>query len=129
MALKHSKEPWSVHKGFSGTVFIYDGERKLEEGLGEYGNVVAGGICPKALTEANATRIIECVNACEGLDSPQEWRDFLEKVRTQDIFRIRKERDDLLESLRSACKYLETVEYSKQPRGMDVWYHLIAKCK
>jgi hypothetical protein len=58
---KHELEPW-VLGGISG--------RTVTTPSGYYGD----GIIADCDTKANGNRIVECVNACAGLDDPQELR-------------------------------------------------------
>ena len=65
---KHTPEPWRNKLGFREHVrFIYGGSKTIAE-LG------AG---PKGPREANACRIVECVNGCEGIADPSAVKDLL----------------------------------------------------
>lgn len=73
---QHSEEPWCIlpASGEDGSrgVYIYaDGEDVCDlytERKDEHG--IKRGLIPFPHAEANAKRIVECVNACAGIDNP-----------------------------------------------------------
>lgn len=76
---KHTAEPWRERMGDILTVEQKDGDDVLIAGVGKscgtrsapYWPVKAG----KPEGKANATRIVECVNALEGIDNPAAFRE------------------------------------------------------
>ncbi len=70
MEKKHSPEPWSIHGDSTAQDFYIHGANRicdLTKPQGFYRSPVE--------TEANAARIVACVNACEGIVDPAQTLD------------------------------------------------------
>lgn len=65
--MKHSKEPWDIGDIFYGKIVIISNKDKKE--------TASVHLTYKDFEEtemANAKRIVDCVNACEGMENPVE---------------------------------------------------------
>lgn len=92
---KYTPEPWN---------YVY--ENKVWEGYHE----PLGGdfeITFQAKNEATAKRIVECVNAFEGVENPSEWRT-IQGERIRENVSLKQERDDLKGLLKELDNILES---------------------
>lgn len=65
---KHTPEPWKIAYE-KGSIYIEDVETMLNQVVVfKYGQM-------EGKDEANAARIVECVNALAGIENPKEWVD------------------------------------------------------
>ena len=93
MSEKYTQGPWGIWTDTNG---------RLRVGPSSNYSVAEMFQTPLEGQEANARRIVACVNACDGI-----WTDELEEIsRTggmlgprEDVARIAKQRDELLEAL------------------------------
>lgn len=81
---QHTKGPWQYG----------------EDGYGNGYDVVANGRhIVSCAEEANALRIVACVNACEGLDDEIFERGFTVRGQAMASARVKAQRDELLDAL------------------------------
>lgn len=78
METKHSPEPWSLEKG-------------LITG--------ADGLLLTSRMDANAKRIVECVNAFEGIKYPSEFMEVVKKLELDAYKALEKKHADVIELL------------------------------
>ena len=66
---KHSPEPWLLHRISNSLICIYERMEKNEA------DAIAQIVQPdsRKLQDANAARIVACVNACAGIDDPAAY--------------------------------------------------------
>lgn len=95
MRMKHSKEPWYTVQHASGNpTLIHANGKHLAE---------CWSLDKEISSSANAARIVACVNACAGLDNPEQIRSMYEQMKTglyklenHRIGKLMYERDELL---------------------------------
>ena len=89
--MEHTKEPWRIGKPPP------NGEQTIgdSKGLMVAVTTVGGGVS----SEANARRIVACVNACAGIPTDGLEKTRLEKDVLLEIYNLRKQRDELLTAL------------------------------
>ena len=92
---KHTPEPWRV--GRPGTV-VSD---TPVPGMGGSDAVeyYGGHLIGKSITEANARRIVACVNACKGLDTAHLESSGLVSAVGYELIELTNQRDELLAAL------------------------------
>ena len=73
-ATEHTPGPWRAWQYSAANVFWYVDELDNEDGFGNL------AVCYQGNQEANAARIVECVNACEGLN-PTAIKDVVAALR------------------------------------------------
>jgi hypothetical protein len=77
--MEHTKEPWRYGEDNDGW-YVACGSEQLGY----------------ALSEANARRIVACVNACAGIDDPEAWINNARFHSHETVSAIVKQRDELL---------------------------------
>lgn len=123
---KHTATPWIVNKIVQWS--IEDNDRNPIADCGDYQDQYPNGI-------ANAARIVQCVNACEGLDDPEKW------IKQQKEYRTEMSNSTLsaevdkriaiqseLESLRAANAELQS-RFENEARDLGVAEHEIEQLK
>ena len=73
---EHTKEPWKVEVSGGGFSCVYSGDGSAKN---MFINIVDGRESQGELSEADARRIVACVNAMEGLD-PAKVRELIDAV-------------------------------------------------
>ena len=64
----HTKEPWKLQEGFCNVYALSNGESGLTTHIAKANDAqVSGGLIE---AEANARRIVDCVNALAGIENP-----------------------------------------------------------
>lgn len=100
---KHTKEPWKISDDSDYPEATIMTDQKLIADANIFG---AGS--SKKTNMTNAKRIVECVNACAGIENPQD---------------LRKQRDELREAIEYAVDDLKNCDWSchicGQQQGMD----------
>ena len=68
--MKHTPEPWEIYGryGDHGRI-VGEGDRHIAGTMGYSSNIRSGEV--RAENQANARRIVECVNACAGIEDPE----------------------------------------------------------
>lgn len=92
MSTTHTPEPWICDLA---SEFIMDGDQPWSEAICQFFNEQEG---PFENKDANAARIVACVNAMAGVEDPE---------------RFRKERDEFLAALKELVELKETSEKIK----------------
>jgi hypothetical protein len=95
MNTTHTPEPWRVYAWRNGSTFAI--EYIQPSGISAFICQVNGS---NGQSEANASRIVACVNACAGIHDPQELiigADFALKENRE----LKAQRDTLLEAIKS----------------------------
>lgn len=73
METTHTPEPWKLGRAGSVISESKDGLEIIgatgEEAINYYG----GNLIAESISQANAARIVACVNACAGIENPQEY--------------------------------------------------------
>jgi hypothetical protein len=123
MNTKYTPEPWEWSKSeFNGPVI----DRLLQDECGIYPPLGEAGPVAIASGEANAARIVACVNAMAGIDDPEQWVAMAKthidasEYQSAQNRRLQEERDELL----AALKELVLDRYA----GIADYLHL-AECK
>ncbi|MGL4754509.1 MAG: hypothetical protein ACRCXB_19215 [Aeromonadaceae bacterium] len=109
---KHTPEPWRV--GRVGTV-VSDTPVPLMRGsdaIEYYGGHLIG----ESITEANARRIVVCVNVCAGMRNDELDGGLLIGVMQGKIDRLKQQRDELLAALEAVTGGLEA---STKPESLS----------
>lgn len=118
MSTKHTPEPWT-------TKVYEENETRLLGPVEEDGNRHwIGDIIGPLSNEANAKRIVECVNAMQGIDHPVELMSLLRGIKGEDVLKAVKERDELrsafsevADMLMKAKRHLNNIEpYFSSPK-------------
>lgn len=99
---KHTPEPWDHEDGYI-----------IEKDNGEYGYQIAhvnhpNTDFPSEEIEANAARIVECVNAMAGIGAPIEFMNQIKSIKADDVLNAMKERDELIGLLQNLEGILES---------------------
>jgi len=97
---KHTPEPWIQ----MGTEIADDGYEHI---------AVINGITDNELNEANAKRIVECVNACAGMEEPKleiESLKLANKLLEVSKSELTEERDDLSECTKDMSEHVVLIE-------------------
>ncbi len=69
----HTPEPWCIHRGYSGYA-QFPADVVIESMADdEWCVAIAIGDVLEVPAEANAARIVACVNALTGIENPAEW--------------------------------------------------------
>ena len=100
----HTNEPWHVGESdFTGTDILCADEEQIAS----------------VEIEANARRIVACVNACAGIPtealedgSARAERDQLREMTGGTFYEIKKQRDELMKALEHQCEVLNRNGYS-----------------
>lgn len=96
--MEHTKEPWSIAKHDKSIVICFQGE-KTPHGTTPY---FAGGGSLEDERNANARRVVACVNACKGIDTVElEMDNSLFIAALREKHELRQQRDELLSVLES----------------------------
>lgn len=98
MKTKHTKVKWVINLS---TLGIYNEK---------YIKVVGADEEDKTFTRGekidNIKRIVDCVNACEGIENPKFYIDNLADLNSEKVD-LRKQRDELLEACKTLVEILE----------------------
>ena len=100
---KHTPEPWRV--GRPGAV-VSD-TPVPEMGGSDAVEYYGGHLIGESIIEANARRIVACVNACRGLGTDELEQHGLVSAVGTELLELEKQRDELLETLEAAVKQME----------------------
>ena len=124
MSTKHTPEPWirDDRSGLECDVRAASGRKvALCWGLAS-NNARNYDKKYKAECDANARRIVACVNACRGIDDELLADDCIRKTR-EDRDELLKQRDELLKSLRWAVREIErnTCSHEETERLGFIW--------
>jgi hypothetical protein len=107
--MKHTSEPWSLLSQRQDMIKGKDGSHILE--------CIGHETHPR--TQANAARIVQCVNACEGIENPEIYMSQLAYERDDAearAMKLKAERDELLEKFQG----LKTT-YPTDPLPFNEW--------
>lgn len=88
---KHTPEPWTVREFYNNYVITHG----------------VNDIVLEVNNEHNSKRIVECVNAFEGVENPSEWRT-IQGERIRENVSLKQERDDLKGLLKELDNILES---------------------
>ena len=82
--MKHTKEPWSINNSRvvdqPYRLVIYASCRRIALCFKEGNSIYVS----EKEAEANAKRIVDCVNALEGIENPKEWVDVMRDRKVTD---------------------------------------------
>ena len=112
--MNHTKEPWSFSPAENG----------LEWGVeaGKWGVAICADAPGDGTSEANARRIVACVNACAGIPTDQLESGEARYVRNElaDIYALEKRRDELLAALEKGGHSLREISLWDKTTAKDV---------
>jgi len=97
--MSHTKEPWKIADHDKSIVICFQG-KKTAHGTTPY---FAGGGALESERNANARRIVACVNACKGIDIGALESDGF-PMKLAGILALKNERDELLARLDVVCE-------------------------
>jgi hypothetical protein len=106
---EHTKEPWRVE--------ATDGQVKAFYIHAENARIAKICVAPtEDIDEGNASRIVDCVTYCKGIDSDRIKSDMEQGVNAKDQIDaydiVRKQRDELLAALKSAKAAIKGREHT-----------------
>lgn len=99
---QHTPEPWAVGTGYEQNdpgVFIFS------EGKSRFGSVIVSSDVEPS--EANARRIVACVNACRGLSTDDLEKSGLVSAVGYELQRLQVQRDELLSALKNLVSSID----------------------
>lgn len=131
---KHTPTPWEVGAS-KRSVIKADGQNSKVIAAMRTSDSIINGSFADGEPEANAARIVQCVNACEGLDDPEKWIKHQKEYRNEmsnstlsqevdkrlmlesELATLRAEKAELIEALRGIIKnwddsYFKTAEFT-----------------
>lgn len=116
---KHTPGPWEYHSRAKYVIVSPEDTRRPPE-----------RIC-KPYSEANARRIVACVNACDkhGLATEDLEKHSLADVVMEQLLKTDAQRDELLAALERAERAMSNVAAVGIPEALDVVRAAIAKAK
>ncbi len=108
---KHTPGPWEVGRGTKEALFSWGGQIIAKSDDGDYFIIVSCNQNYPKLAEANARRIVACVNACEGIPTAILEGDSTEKRDWKAVYadnatltaRVNELQELLVESLYLLC--------------------------
>lgn len=107
--MEHSKEPW--RKGIDYNSIVSDDSSGPMVNGAEAVEHYGGYMVAESVAEANARRIVACVNACAGLDTAQLELSLEYGVTVLDeLGRVKAQRDELLAVLEGVLPWVVTQE-------------------
>ena len=120
--MSHTKEPWATEyrKTALGQYSqeVFDSEGQVIASMAWY-PVKVSETTTATNREANARRIVACVNACAGIPtealedgSARAERDQLREMTGGTFYEIKKQRDELMKALEHQCEVLNRNGYS-----------------
>lgn len=87
MSTTHTPGPW-LERSQGDSEYIYS------EVHGAIATIPHGGL-HRHEHKANARRIVECVNACKGIENPVEFMEVVKKLELDAYHKMKAERDEL----------------------------------
>lgn len=115
--MKHTQGKWVAKKlNADGFIILNEGFEIFTPEYDVVANIHQGAPIRK---EADAQRIVDCVNACEGISNPKDVIKYLINTGNSKIEAIKNQRDELLEACKLVAKSIDmdkritTEAYSK----------------